>query len=93
MRPGFANLIKDSRNHQGGRIQDENFMMKDMDDAEGWDQLYTNTIREVGNLGTVRDWPEGDTPTPTKLTSHCFGLHLTINTDWYTFISLSIYYH
>jgi hypothetical protein len=48
MRPGFANLIKDSQNHQGGHNRDKNFVMRDMDNAEGWDQVYTNTICEVG---------------------------------------------
>jgi len=85
MRPGFAQSIRDSRNDAPDRNEDKDFVMEDMHDAQGWHDLYTNTIREVGDHGTIRDTPADDAPIPTKLTSHRFGLHLTINTDWYVY--------
>jgi len=85
MRPGFAQSIRDSRNNAPDRNEDKDFVMEDMHDAQGWHDLYTNTIREVGDHGTIRDTLADDAPIPTKLTSHRFGLHLTINTDWYVY--------
>ncbi|KDR66227.1 hypothetical protein GALMADRAFT_217198 [Galerina marginata CBS 339.88] len=81
MRPGFAKMIKDSRGHQGGHNGDEDFVMHDIYDGAGWDQCYTNTVREVGNMGSIRDVAR-DGGELEKLTSHRYGLHLTLNTDW-----------
>ncbi|KAF5380388.1 hypothetical protein D9615_004710 [Tricholomella constricta] len=41
MRPGFAASIRDSRNARPRNFDDEDFVMKDMHDAEGWDKLKT----------------------------------------------------
>ncbi|KAF5384761.1 hypothetical protein D9615_001059 [Tricholomella constricta] len=87
MRPGFAASIRDSRNARPRNFDDEDFVMKDMHDAEGWDKLNTGMFREVGDLGTVRDVPGAPGADTTKLTSHRFGLHLTINTDWLQLLS------
>lgn len=81
MRPGFAKMIWDSRGHQGGHNDDEDFVMWDIYDGAGWDQCYTNTVREVGNLGSIRNVSRTGGE-PEKLTSHRYGLHLTLNTDW-----------
>ncbi len=58
------------------------FVMNDMSDGQAWHDLYTNTIREAGDKGTVRDIPSGDIADPIKLTSHRYGLHLSWNVDW-----------
>ncbi|KAF8803058.1 hypothetical protein BYT27DRAFT_7110771 [Phlegmacium glaucopus] len=86
MRPGFAEMIRDSRGHQGGHNDDENFVMQDIYDGAGWDQCYTNTVREVGNLGSIRDVSRTGGE-PEKLTSHRYGLHLTLNADWFQLLS------
>jgi len=82
LRPGFAAMIRDNRDTRNGHCDDEEFVMRDIHDGACWDSCYTNTIREVGNRGSVQDVPkEGDVQE--NLNSHRFGLHLTVNTDWY----------
>jgi len=81
MRPGFTAMIRDSRGQQGGHNDDPDFVMNDIYDGAAWSRCYTNTVREVGDLGSIRDVSR-DGGEPEKLTSHRFGLHLTLNTDW-----------
>lgn len=46
-----------------------------------WNECFSCTRREIGNLGTVRDVSlQGGEPR-----RHRYGLHLTVNTDWYGF--------
>ncbi|KAF9464566.1 hypothetical protein BDZ94DRAFT_1353354 [Collybia nuda] len=56
MRPGWAKSLKDSRrsphNHPK-RNDNEDFVMRDMDDATEWYEPQTNILREVGSNGTV----------------------------------------
>ncbi|KAG1760475.1 hypothetical protein EDD22DRAFT_990093 [Suillus occidentalis] len=82
MRPGFAKSIRDSRHDQPRRNDDEDFVMTDMHDGTLWHELETNTIREIGELGTIRDRPQDNRPIATKITEHRYGLHLTLNIDW-----------
>ena len=82
MRPGFARMIKDSRLHPENQNNDPDFIMRDIHDGAAWHRGFTNSVREVGDMGTVRDVPRNPGPRE-KLTSHRFGLHLTLNTDWY----------
>ncbi|KAG1737090.1 uncharacterized protein EDB91DRAFT_1249737 [Suillus paluster] len=58
--------------------------MTDIHDGTLWHELETNTVREIGELGTVHDCPQDldNGPTATKLTEHRYGLHLTLNIDW-----------
>jgi len=81
MRPGFAAMIRDSRGQHGGHNDDPDFVMADIYDGAAWGRCYTNTVREVGDLGSIRDVSR-DGGEPEKLTSHRFGLHLTLNMDW-----------
>ncbi|KAG2144482.1 hypothetical protein DEU56DRAFT_789801 [Suillus clintonianus] len=81
MRPGFAQLIRDSRQDQPGQNTDEDFVMTDIHHGTQWHGLETNILREVGEFGAVRDRAmEGRMVK--KLTEHRYGLHLTMNTDW-----------
>ena len=73
--------ISSVRNAQGGHNDDEDFVMCDIDDGAGRDQCYTNTVHEVGNLGSICDVAR-DGGEPEKLRTHRYGLHLTFNTDW-----------
>jgi hypothetical protein len=82
MRPGFAKSIRDSRHDQPRRNDDEDFVMTDMHDGTLWHELETNTIREIGELGIIRDRPQDNRPIATKITEHRYGLHLTLNIDW-----------
>lgn len=82
MRPGFAKSIRDSRQDQPRRNDDDDYVMTDIHDGTLWHELETNTVRETGELGTVRDRPQDNGPTATKLTEHRYGLHLTLNIDW-----------
>jgi len=81
MRPGFAAMIRDSRGQQNGHNDDPDFVVTDIYDGAAWGRCYTNTVREVGDLGSICDVSR-DGGEPEKLTSHRFGLHLTLNTDW-----------
>lgn len=56
--------------------------MTNMHDSMLWHELETNTVCEIGELGTVRDRPQDNQPATTKLTEHRYGLHLTLNIDW-----------
>jgi hypothetical protein len=80
---GFVALVKRKEDHQPGRNNNENFLMKDMPDGEMWYCSTTDTTRKVGSLGTVRDIPTNGDPLATDLFLHQFGLQLTLNTDWY----------
>ncbi|EIW77947.1 hypothetical protein CONPUDRAFT_61597 [Coniophora puteana RWD-64-598 SS2] len=82
MRPGFANMIRDSRADVPNRNHDKEFIMKDMHDGSLWHELDTHTVREVSEHGHVRDRPEDGRETAPKLSSHRFGLVLTMNVDW-----------
>ncbi|KAK0229713.1 hypothetical protein EDD85DRAFT_956810 [Armillaria nabsnona] len=82
MCPGFAPSIQDNRNDPEDQNDNPNFVMSDMSDGQGWLDLYTNTAREVGDKGTIHDVPSGGTDRHVKLTSHCYGLHLSWNVDW-----------
>ncbi|KAF5368271.1 hypothetical protein D9615_010359 [Tricholomella constricta] len=88
MRPGWAKSLKDSRPtevNQINRNDNEDFVMKDMDDATEWYNSFTNTVRQVGDMGTVRDVPleRLDNAAAPRLTDHRYGLHLTLNADWF----------
>ncbi|KAJ3508326.1 hypothetical protein NLJ89_g5817 [Agrocybe chaxingu] len=75
-------MVRDSRQSRSGHGDDEDFIMQDIYDGARWEQCYTSMRREVGNFGTVRDVPiEG--AECEKLTSHRYGLHLSVNTDWF----------
>ncbi|KAG2335647.1 hypothetical protein BDR05DRAFT_898020, partial [Suillus weaverae] len=84
MRPGFAKSIRDSRQDQPRRNDDDDYVMTDIHDGTLWHELETNTVHEIGELGTVHDRPQDldNGPTATKLTKHRYGLHLTLNIDW-----------
>ena len=83
MRPGFARSIRDSRNDIQRQNDDENFVMTDIHHGTLWHELETNIVREVGEFDAVRDRPmEGRNCQ--KLTEHRYGLHLTMNCDWYS---------
>ncbi|KII86134.1 hypothetical protein PLICRDRAFT_115269 [Plicaturopsis crispa FD-325 SS-3] len=85
MRPGFAKKVEKKPEHQAGRNADEDFVMKDMHDGDAWYSNTTGTSREIGNRGTVRDVPT-DGLQAIKLSSHRFGLQLTINMDGFGII-------
>ncbi|EPQ59179.1 hypothetical protein GLOTRDRAFT_54945, partial [Gloeophyllum trabeum ATCC 11539] len=55
--------------------------MRDISDGSIWHLSRTQLSRELGDNGRVRDVPmDGG---GRKLTSHRFGLHLTMNADWF----------
>ncbi|KAG2061047.1 hypothetical protein BDR06DRAFT_993204 [Suillus hirtellus] len=81
MQPGFAKSVQDSRQDHPGQNEDEDYVMTDMHDGMLWHELETNTVREIGELGTVRDRPQDNQPATTKLTERRYGLHLTLNID------------
>jgi hypothetical protein len=86
VRPGFSKLIRDNRlpENQVWHNGDEDFVMDDIYHGSRWNECLSHTRREIGNLGTVRDVPlQGGEPK--RLNSHRYGLHLTVNTDWYVF--------
>ncbi|KZT22551.1 hypothetical protein NEOLEDRAFT_1157685 [Neolentinus lepideus HHB14362 ss-1] len=81
MWPGFAQMIQDSRNIVPNWNDDENFLMEDISDGSIWNMSKTCIQRKTGSCGTVRDVPiEGGGQ---NLNSHRFGLHLTLNSDWF----------
>lgn len=81
-RKGFRKLVRDSRDTPAHQNDDPNFVMKDLHDGKMWHDLKTGIQREHGDCGAVRDVPcPGMEEKP--LTSHRFGLHVTINTDWF----------
>ncbi|THU83343.1 hypothetical protein K435DRAFT_971601 [Dendrothele bispora CBS 962.96] len=85
-RKGFRRLIRDSREDNANRNNDEDFLMTDMHDGNLWYGLKTGIQREVSEFGTVRDSPL--TPeSERKLNEHRFGLHLVVNLDWFGAIS------
>ncbi|KAE9397322.1 hypothetical protein BT96DRAFT_941038 [Gymnopus androsaceus JB14] len=51
-------------------------------DSSIWHELETGIKREQGNLGHVRDVLRSE-GSEKKLTDHHFGLHLTVNLDWF----------
>jgi hypothetical protein len=87
-RKGFRKLVRDSRGTPVHQNANENFVMTDMHDADIWHDLRTGIKREIGNYGTIRDTPLGE-DTEHKLTDFRFGLHLSINLDWYVCLSIS----
>ncbi|PPQ79796.1 hypothetical protein CVT26_012594 [Gymnopilus dilepis] len=86
LRPGFARIIRDNRRQHGGLQDDDDFVMRDIYDGAGWEQCYVKTVREIGNLGSVRDVSQ-EGGEPQRLTDQRFGLHLTLNTDWFQLLS------
>jgi hypothetical protein len=81
LRRGFAQMVEKKPEHQPGRNEDDDFVMRDVPDGEMWYRSTTGTTRQQGNQGTIRDIPINGQGS-TKLYSHCFGLQLTLNTDW-----------
>jgi hypothetical protein len=49
--------------------------MTDMHDGTLWHELKMNTIRKIGELGTIHDHPQDNSPTAMKITEHHYGLH------------------
>ncbi|KAG1725027.1 hypothetical protein EDB19DRAFT_1897829 [Suillus lakei] len=78
----FVKLIRDSRHDQPQCNDDEDFIMTDMHDGTLWHELETNTIHEIGELGTIRDCPQDNRPMAMKIMEHRYGLHLTLNINW-----------
>ncbi|PPQ99854.1 hypothetical protein CVT24_009605 [Panaeolus cyanescens] len=88
LRPGFAKSLRDNRQHIPNQNDDENFVMHDIYDGRCWTRSATHLQRQIGNKGNVRDVPapsneDGIQQEPTELNSHRYGLHLTLNTDWF----------
>jgi hypothetical protein len=83
MRPGFAKSLQDSHLDPSNPNDDPNFHMEDIHHGSIWHHYYTNLTCEVGSDSSVRDIP--NSPTQVKLTSHCYGLHFTVNIGWYGF--------
>ena len=82
MYPGFAKMIRDNRDHQAGKNDDEDFVMTDMSDGDTWNEQYVGDVREVGNRGTIRDMAAANGPAITNLNAQWYGLHLSVNGDW-----------
>lgn len=82
MRPGFAKMVAKKPEHQPGRNDDDNYIMRDLPDAEMWYRSTIGTVREVGDQGTVCDVPDNGAAFPQKLFSRLYGLQLSLNTDW-----------
>lgn len=82
-RKGFRKLIRDSRGTPQGQNDDDSFLMTDMHDGSMWHNLRTNIKRETGDYGTVRDTSNG---MGAYLTDHRFGLHMSVNLDWYVIL-------
>ncbi|KAM6493648.1 hypothetical protein JOM56_010009 [Amanita muscaria] len=81
-RKGFRKLFYDSRSSPAGLNNDDDYVMTDIYDGDAWYELKANCRREVGNLGTVRDVPDNNA-CDERLTTHRFGLHLSVNLDWF----------
>ncbi|GBE87684.1 hypothetical protein SCP_1103610 [Sparassis crispa] len=79
--------LHDFRNDQPGHNRDEDFVMEDIYDSDMLFRLTTGTIREINSAGTVRDRPREDGQEPVKLTSHRYGLALSMNLDWFGLLS------
>ena len=82
MCPGFAKMIRDNRDHQAGKNDDEDFVMTDMSDGDAWNEQYVCDVCEVGNHGTIRDMAAANGPAITNLNAQRYGLHLSVNGDW-----------
>lgn len=92
-RKGFRKLVRDSRNTPSNQNDDPEFVMKDIHDGAMWHDLKTGIKREVGrdagNNYVVRD-VERSEGEEKKLTDHRFGLHMTVNTDWFAYLSAQL---
>lgn len=89
--PGFAASLWDSRDEPVDKNLDEDFVMKDIHDADAWNESHTGLIHHIGENGTVKDMvPEGQPPLK-KLNSHQYSLYLTLNSDWWV-TSFSIFH-
>ena len=84
MRPGFAALVERRPENRPGRNKDESFVMNDICDGDMWYRSTTNSMRECGTTGTIRDVPIPGQEMK-HLYTHRFGLQLTLNTDWCVF--------
>lgn len=83
MRPGFARSLRDNRDRPAGLNGDEDFVMTDIHDGDAWNEQVTGCVRELGENGVVLDAPVDGTPPPKNLNERRYGLHLTMNGDWY----------
>ena len=81
LRPGFAESLRDNRGDPVNPNVDPDFPMEDIHHGMIWHSSLTNQTREVSSDGSFRDMNTGEFPV--RLTSHCYGLHLTANIDWY----------
>jgi len=82
MRPGFAKMLRDNRNHQAGQNNDDNFVMTDMFDGDAWNEQRTGAIQQVGANGTFQDIALQGRPALKNLNDRRYGLHLSLNGDW-----------
>jgi hypothetical protein len=86
-RKGFGRRLRESRNSPRNQNDDPDFVMKDIHDGMLWHKLKTQIYREVGDQGTVHD-VGNDGAEGTRLVDHRYGLHMSVNIDWYVFIYL-----
>ncbi|KAG1888658.1 hypothetical protein F4604DRAFT_1877216 [Suillus subluteus] len=70
-------MFMDSRHDQPRCNDDEDFVMTDMHDGTLWHELEMNTIREIGELGTVHDCPQDNRPMAMKITEHRWASSIT----------------
>lgn len=82
LRPGFATSLRDSRDEAIDKNSYEDFVMRDIHDAEAWNDSHTGSARHIGENGTIKDMALEGQPPPKNLSSHRYGLHLTMNGDW-----------
>lgn len=72
-------MVEKRPEHQPGRNEDEDFVRRDMPNAEMWYRSTIGTVRQLeqGSHGTIGDRSiNGEEPT--KLYIHRFGLQLTL---------------
>ncbi|EJD36235.1 hypothetical protein AURDEDRAFT_74418 [Auricularia subglabra TFB-10046 SS5] len=83
LRPGFADKIRDSRNDDPGLYDDPDFVKEGMHHGLIWHTVRTRTRRMFDATGNFYDVPVNEDGQQPPLTSHRFGLHLTITMDWF----------
>lgn len=85
LHPGFATSLWDSQDEPVGKNSDEDFVMRDMYNKDAWNESHTGSVHHVGENGTIKDMAPDGQPPPKNLNSHRYGLHLTLNGDWWIY--------
>jgi hypothetical protein len=85
-RPDFVCNLCNTSDAANRLPLDNNTIMFDIHDGDQWVKTFVGLERKVRNDGSVRDIPIS--PNTKKLLIECeMGLSLTLNINWYVFVS------